>query len=147
MGLDKEIITDLDAFDILNKIRREDEKFWFKEREQRALKLFVLSSQRVPAYRDFLKKNKINPEKIKNFRDFEQIPTTNKKDYLQKYPLEKLVWDGSLKKPLVFTSTSGSTGEPFYFPRGEQLDWEYSVLAEVFLSNSSYGNKEPRLVI
>jgi len=34
-----------------------------------------------------------------------------KKDYLRQYPLEKLCWDGSLKKSLVFTATSGSTGE------------------------------------
>ena len=47
----------------------------------------------------------------------------------------------------MISSTSGSTGEPFYFPRNEQLDWEYSILAEMFLRNSSYNYKEPTLII
>lgn len=132
---------------ILNSFRTKPEEFWDTIRKRRALELFYMVSKRVPAYKDFLKKRRVNPSRIKTWHDFQKIPPISKKNYLYEYPLEKLCWDGSLKKPLVFTSTSGSTGEPFYFPREENKDWEYSVLAELFLKNSSYGTQGPVLII
>ena len=139
--------TRLSAGEILRLIRTKSSDFWSRERERRPLTLFHSAAERVPAYKDFLKKHKIRHEKIRTFKDFQLVPPVSKKNYLRQYPLEKLCWDGTLKKPLVFTSTSGSTGEPFYFPRGERLDWEYSILAEMFLGNSSYKSKGPKLVI
>lgn len=139
--------SDREAINILNKIRREKGDFWERLRERRALELFHLASRRVPAYKDFLRKNKINSQKIKTFKDFELVPPINKRNYLREYPLESMVWDGSLKKPLIFTSTSGSTGEPFYFPRSERLDWESSIIHQLFLENGFRGQKGPILVI
>ncbi len=132
---------------ILRAIRTKKSTFWEKQRERNALTLFHDAAIRVPAYKDFLRKNKINPRAIHSWKDFEKVPPTNKKDYLRQYPLEQLHWNGSLKRPLVFTATSGSTGEPFYFSRTKELDWQYSVLAELFLQNSSYGTKGPTLVL
>lgn len=132
---------------ILRLLITKKSSFWSRERESRPLKLFHEAAARVPAYKDFLKKHHVNPSKIKTFKDFELLPITDKKSYLRAYPLEKLCWDGHLEKPLVFTSTSGSTGEPFYFPREERLDWQYSILAEEFFKNSSYNTGGPTLVI
>ncbi len=132
---------------ILNLLHKKSWNFWAKEREKRALKIFHEAAIRVPAYKNFLKKNRINSEHIRTFKDFQKVPTTSKQNYLKHYPIESLPWDGTLKKPLVFTSTSGSTGKPFYFPRGHRLDWEYSILAEFFLKNSSYKSGGPVLVI
>ena len=135
------------AQQIIKFIKTKKENFWLRERERKPLLLFKKAAREVPAYKDFLKKNKINPDKIKTFRDFQKIPITSKKNYLSRYPLEKLCWSGSLKKPLVFTATSGSTGEPFYFARGGELDWEASVLHELFLRNNELTTAEPTLVI
>ena len=136
------------AAQIINFIRTKKEDFWLRHREGRALKLFHLAAERVPAYRDFLKKNKIRHQKIKTFKDFQLVPQTNKKDYLRQYPLEQLSWDGTLKKHLIVTSTSGSTGEPFYFPRDSELEWESSIAHELFIGNSHHNNsKGPTLVI
>ncbi len=132
---------------ILRFVRTKGDAFWSHERESRTIKLFRAAASRVPAYKDFLKKHRVNPAKIKTFKDFELLPITDKKTYLRAYPLEKLSWEGNINKPVVFTSTSGSTGEPFYFPREQKLDWQYSILAEEFLNNSSYGTGGPTLVI
>lgn len=122
--------------------------FWEKEGQTRALALFHDAAQRVPAYKDYLKKNGIkNHATIKTWEDFQRVPLTSKKDYLKKYPLEQLCWDGNLNKPMVFTATSGSTGEPFYFPRTERLDWQMSVTVESFLKNNGQKIKGPILVI
>lgn len=133
--------------ELLLDYRKRSSRYWIKEGEIEALQLFRAASKKVPAYMDFLKKNKVNPNKIRTIDDFKSLPLTNKKNFLKKYPLEKLVWDGSLKKPLTFTSTSGSTGVPYYFPRQEKLDWQYSILAELFLENNSLKQKGPVLLI
>ena len=122
--------------------------FWGKVSQKQTLALFEGASKRVPAYRDFLSKNGIKPGKIKNWSDFKNnVPFVNKKNYLNLYPLKDLCWEGTLKKPLVFTSTSGSTGAPFYFPRGEKLDWQSSVMHEMFLQNISKNVDGPTLVL
>ena len=83
------------AEQILNFIRTKKDAFWSREREARPLKLFHEAARRVPAYKDFLKKNKVNPAKIKTFKDFQFVPPISKKNYLRQYPLEKLVWDAT----------------------------------------------------
>lgn len=142
-----DISSKYSAEKILQMIRTKKAAFWSREREQRPLKLFHEAARRVPAYKDFLKKNHINPAKIKTFKDFQLVPPVDKKNYLRQYPIEKLVWDGTLAKSLVWTSTSGSSGQPTYFPRSDKLDWESSILHELFLENSSHGAREPTLVI
>ena len=135
-----------EAKHVLRLISLKKDDFWSRERERVPLELFQRAAHRVPAYKDFLKHNKIVPDKIKTFKDFQLVPPVTKKNYLKQYPIEKLCWDGSLKKPLVWTSTSGSTGEPFYFPRGERLDWQASLIHETFLVNGSSA-EGPTLVI
>ncbi len=131
---------------IIKFIHEKKEAFWLKERERRALALFHEAARRVPAYKDFLKRNRVLPDRIKIWQDFSLVPTTSKKEYLQQYPLEDLCWDGTLAKPLVFCASSGSTGEPFYFPRQERLEEDSSILYELFFKNSSL-NQGPILVI
>lgn len=135
------------AEQIMKLLSEKKSDFWVEEGRKRSLALFHEAAQRVPAYKDFLKKHKVDPKTIKTWEDFQRVPIMSKKNYLRQYPLEKLCWDGHLKKPMVFTSTSGSTGEPFYFPRQQQLDWQYSFIIESFLRSSSYGKDGPTLVI
>lgn len=132
---------------ILRRIKEKKSDYWIKAGEKASLKLFHDVAEKVPAYKDFLRKNKINPSKIKDFKDFKFIPTTSKENYLRQYPLEDLTWRGHLKKSLVFTSTSGSTGAPFYFPRNHVLDWQSSVYHQIFLENSRIDANKSTLVL
>lgn len=134
------------ACQVLGFLKAKKSAFWEDERKKRALALFHRAAVDVPAYKHFLKKNRINHEKIRTFGDFQSVPTVNKKNYLRQYSLRELSWGGDLRKKLVFTATSGSTGEPFYFPRMEHLDWEGSLVHEMFLQNASQ-NHGPVLVI
>ncbi|MDP2648686.1 MAG: hypothetical protein Q8P19_02190 [bacterium] len=77
--------------------------------------------------------------------DFLNVPITNKDNYLREYPMQSLCWDGDIRKPFVFSATSGSTGQPFYFPHGPDLDWQYSVLADLFLEQRKVNG--PTLVL
>lgn len=128
-------------------LNSKDPEFWEKQGEKMALSLFKLASQRVPAYKDFLKKHKINPLKIKTIKDFKQIPATNKKDYLKKYPLEKLCWDEKLDKNSVISVSSGSSGMPSFWPRGDDLEIETSIVFEMFSKDIFEVNKYSTLFI
>lgn len=130
----------------LKDVREKKNSFWVKKREEKALELFHDMSKRVPAYKEFLKKNNINPSSIKSFKDFQSIPQITKDNYLREYPLKDLSWNGTLNNPLIFTSTSGSTGEPFYFSRNHTIDWQSSVIHELYLKHIS-DVKKPTLVI
>ncbi len=138
---------DKSADQIIKDFRKKSSAYWSKLREYKTLDLFHRVSENVPAYKDFLKKYKINPNGIKTFEDFRKVPTINKDNYLRKYSLERLCWDGSLKKPLVFTSTSGSTGEPYYFSRSNELDWQSSVVHQLFFKNGLYASNSTTLVL
>lgn len=132
---------------IIQQIKTRKSLFWEKIRGENVLNLFRLVSRQVPAYRDFLRNNKVKPENIKTVADLRLLPTIDKKNYLRRYPLSELTIDGCLDKPLVFTSTSGSTGTPFYFHRSFDLDLQTSVIHELFYLQGQYKKEEPVLVI
>jgi phenylacetate-CoA ligase len=137
-----------DVIVLEKRLKKQKEEYWLKRGQSRALKLFKLMSARVPAYKDFLRKNKINPDKILNISDFKFIPTIDKYNYLRQYPLESLCWDGIFnKKKWLISTTSGSTGEPFYFPRETEQDVQYAILAELYLRTNFQIHKKSTLYI
>ena len=137
-----------DPVKLLHRLHVEDESRWQRRGERRALRLFHQMAERVPAYRDFLRSNKLNPSGIKSIDEFDKIPLIDKDNYLRKYPKEMLVWDGDLKgKRWVISSTSGSTGEPYYFPRQDSQDWQYAVTAEMYLRHNFEIDKKSTLYI
>src|SRR5687768_17248694 len=66
-------------------LQENDAEYWEQKGIERALQLFHAASERVPAYKDFLKKNHINPSLIQTAEDFKQVPTVNKNNYLKIY--------------------------------------------------------------
>lgn len=120
-----------------SRLHNQAEQQFIKRGEKRALNLFRAMSERVPAYKDFLKKHKVDPKKVKSIDDFKQLPTVDKDNYLRVYPREGLCWDGEFGHGRwVVSTTSGSTGKPFYFPREATQDWQYAVSAELYLRNN-----------
>lgn len=118
-------------------LKTKSEGYWAKRGEHMTLELFHDMAKRVPAYRDFLSTNNFNPRQVKNIQDFSGIPLTNKDNYLRKYPREALCWDGRFaNQPWAISATSGSSGEPFYFPRTEIQDEYYAITAELYLRDN-----------
>ena len=116
------------------KLKTKQEVYWTERGERMALELFHDMAKRVPAYKDFLAKNKFDPKQVKSIQDFSRIPLVNKDNYLRKYPRQALCWDGRFAdQRWVISTTSGSTGEPFYFPRTDLQDEYYAVTAELYL--------------
>lgn len=84
------------------------------------LQLFHEAAQRVPAYKDFLKKNRITPAKIKTMKDFGSVPIMTKENYILKYDYKSRTWDGTTKNEHMISTSSGTTGEPVFWPRDIQ---------------------------
>jgi len=132
---------------IISLFKNKDVDYWTKIGAKEILKLFHAASKRVPAYKDFLRKNQINPEKIKTLEDFSSVPPIDKNNYLRVYPYEQLVWDGDIKKPTTIHSTSGSTGEPTYFQRDLMSDFRREVIINNFFRYNELTISGPTLFI
>lgn len=125
-------LSDIEAAE--EALKRNPASFWEERGEKAALELFHDAAKRVPAYKDFLKKNRVDPDMIRTIEDFRNVPTIDKDNYLRAYPLEQLSWDGKLfDEWQVYAATSGSTGEPFFFPRAQKETDRYAFLAELYL--------------
>jgi phenylacetate-CoA ligase len=103
---------------------------------KRSVALFQKAVEEIPAYRAFLKEHNFDPASVVTAADMLAVPVSNKKNYLNLHPLQELIWPEDAGQPLLFCSTSGSTGEPYYFPRNETLSWQYSNIIEKFLRES-----------
>ena len=111
------------------------EEEWQHRGETRALALFHAAAELVPAYKDYLQKNQIKPDQIKAMEDFQQVPPVDKENYLRVYPLKQLCWYGDLSFSQIISFSSGSSGQPLYWPRGQILDTETTLEHELFLSS------------
>ena len=125
------------------------EGFWLKKGERSALQLFHDMARRVPAYKRFLKEHGVLCARIKTVKDMSSIPIMTKKNYLKKYPLEDMCWDGKLSalSLSIMSVSSGSTGEPTYWPRGHKQDGETSLSHELFMRDSFEIHKRSTLFI
>ncbi|MGC8776010.1 MAG: phenylacetate--CoA ligase family protein [Minisyncoccia bacterium] len=118
----------------LKELKTKKAEFWLDLGKNQFDKLIKFILDSTPAYRQFLKDNGINPQKIKGFEDLKNLPLMNKNIYLKKYNYLDLFPFRNISSKTV-SATSGSTGEPFYFPRGENLDEQYKYVSEIFLKN------------
>ena len=130
------------------RLQHESETRWHHRGANRALQQFFAMSDRVPAYRDFLKSQNFSPRSVQGIADFKRIPIADKDNYLRKYPREMLCWDGKFAQgQWVISSSSGSTGNPYYFPRERTQDSQYAITAELYLRSNFQIHRHSTLYI
>ena len=56
------------------------------EGEKNAIAVFHEAAQRVPAYRDFLRRHGVRHESIQSIPDFLSVPIATKENYIRQYP-------------------------------------------------------------
>lgn len=82
-----------------------------------ALDLFHSVAAGVPAYQAFLAEHGIEGAAIQTDADFQALPHTTKKNYIQRHALAALCRDGRLENCDMIAVSSGSTGQPTCWPR------------------------------
>jgi phenylacetate-CoA ligase len=138
----------LDTKSLKKKLELLDSSKWVESGRRRTYRLFKDMSSKVPAYKKFLSENSINSSDLKNYSDLKQIPAIDKDNYLRKYHKQELCFDGKFGKgPWVISTTSGSTGEPYYFPRQPSQDWQYALTAEQYLLSNFHIDQKKTLYI
>lgn len=96
--------------------------FWQRQGRKFALKTFAAVSSRSPAYREFIRRNKISPKSIKTISDFHKLPIIDKKNYISKYKITDLVFDARLDDKYTIERSSGHSGSGFFWPRLNKED-------------------------
>jgi phenylacetate-CoA ligase len=84
---------------------------------ERAVALFHETARDVPAYRAFLEEHGIDPATVRTRQDFEQLPLVTKETYVNRHPLPALCRQGDIFTSETIALSSGSTGEPTFWPR------------------------------
>ncbi|KKS17992.1 MAG: hypothetical protein UU76_C0028G0005 [Parcubacteria group bacterium GW2011_GWC1_41_7] len=119
----------------IQELKTKDPAIWEKmgKRVFDAFIPFVV--QTVPAYKKFLKQQGIQSAHIGGLHDIQKLPIIDKENYLRAFSYEELFSHKNFKDSTTVSATSGSTGEPFYFPRSDMHDSQYEYTAEIFLRN------------
>ena len=75
--------------------------------------------RRVPAYRDYLERNRIDPDGLPPAAILRAVPETDKASYIDPYPMDQRCVDGRIAfKGVTIDESSGSTGTPYNWIRG-----------------------------
>lgn len=90
-----------------------------------ALEIASRAANDVPAYADHLRRHGLDPEQISSI-ELGQLPIITKQNYLSVHPRNQLMWDGDITGAGTWSTSSGSNGEPSYWPR-ELVSLEESV--------------------
>jgi phenylacetate-CoA ligase len=81
------------------------------------LELFQRAAAGVPAYRAFLRERGVDAASVRSPDDWRRLPLTTKADYFHRHSLPDLCRGGQLPACDMVAVSSGSTGEPTFWPR------------------------------
>jgi phenylacetate-CoA ligase len=115
--------------------------------ESDVLALFHNVAASVPAYRSFLATHAIEPSQIRTFADFQTLPLATKSNYLQQYPLAQLCRDGVLEHCDTIAVSSGSTGQPTFWPRFITDEFSIAARFEQVFYDSFYADHRRTLAV
>lgn len=114
---------------------------------ERALDTFRRAAFEVPAYKDFLRRNGVTAKRVQTPKDFARVPAVTKANYLNHYPLNMLAWRGDITEAGTWSTSSGSSGKPTYWPRGPlSLEQSISLYDKIF-RQSFQSDERPTLAV
>ena len=117
------------------------------EPEQRALTLFESVVATVPAYRTFLAEHGIDPAAVRTIVDFRTLPLLTKDNYLRRHPLDQLCRGGTLVGCDMIAVSSGSTGEPTFWPRSVADEFAVATRFEQVFHDSFGADRHATLAV
>lgn len=132
---------------LLSAFQNKDETHWQNEGARGALRIFRAASKHVPAYADFLKKNKVDPRQINTIEDFSKLPILTKHNYIEAYPLIDRVWQRKLDHYSIIATSSGTTGKPVFWPRSSVQEDEATIFHELLYEELFKIHQKSTLII
>ena len=132
---------------IINSYLNNQNNYWKNAGQQMVIELFQQMAERVPAYKDFLRKNKIDAEKVRSFEDIHNIPPIDKPSYIDAYPLNAFCWDGELANSHLISTSSGSTGTSYLWPRSSEQTLQIAIISEILYREFFQAHRRKTLLI
>ena len=115
--------------------------------EAAAVQLFQSVAATVPAYQAFLQAQGIDPASIQTFADFQSLPLVTKANYIQPYPLASRCRHGQLSACDMMAVSSGSTGQPTFWPRSIVDEYQIAARFEQVFHDSFQADRRPTLAV
>ncbi|HLJ57832.1 MAG TPA: hypothetical protein VKT77_22535 [Chthonomonadaceae bacterium] len=112
-----------------------------------ALQLFHRTVAIVPAYAAFLAGHGVNAADIRTFYDFQRLPPTTKAGYILRHSLPALCRWGRLDSCDMIAVSSGSTGQPCFWPRFVSDEIEIAARFEQIFRGSFRAGERSTLAI
>jgi len=115
---------------------------------EHALDTFRRAALEVPAYEDFLRRNGVVAELVQTPQEFARVPPVTKANYLHHYPLNMLAWHGDIMAAGTWSTSSGSSGKPTYWPRNQlSLEQSIDLYDKIFRQSFQSGERRTLAVI
>ncbi|MGR8929075.1 MAG: phenylacetate--CoA ligase family protein [Gammaproteobacteria bacterium] len=114
---------------------------------QKVLELFHRCAQQVPAYRQFLESHQISASEVISVADFQALPLVNKSNYMHAYPLPERCFGGNLLSSDRVAVSSGSTGNPTFWPRSAAYELDIAIRFEQIFVDSFAADRRSTLAV
>lgn len=115
------------------------------ESQNLCLRVFQKAAVSVPAYKSVLKKKKINLKSVKTLADFKKLPVIEKKNYIYSNPFGELFPDQKI--PALAYASSGSSGHPTFWFRGDEQEKTGGELHEIIFRDIFKINKNDSTLV
>jgi len=115
--------------------------------EDKVLALFHLCVAEVPAYRRFLEARGISPAEMTSYPAFRELPLMHKANYMQAYALPERCLGGTLRGSDRVAVSSGSTGQPTFWPRSALHELDIALRFEQVFSDSFRAHERSTLAV
>jgi len=114
---------------------------------EHALEVFRGVAREVPAYRSFLAEAGIDPAGIRGPEDFRRLPLLTKANYVRRHAIAARVRGGRLEACDMMAVSSGSTGEPTFWPRFQSDEAAIAVRFEQVFAESFQAERRRTLAL
>jgi phenylacetate-CoA ligase len=111
------------------------------------LNFFRHTAGSVPAYRDFLREQGVEPADMHGLADFGRLPLMTKENYHNRYRLPQRCRNGRLDSCDMIAVSSGSTGRPGYWPRTTQDELVVTARFKQIFRGSFGADRQPTLAV
>jgi phenylacetate-CoA ligase len=112
-----------------------------------ALALFRDVAANVPAYASFLREHDSDPAAVRTLADFARLPLATKENYLRRHPLPMLCRGGRLDELDFVAVSSGSTGQPTFWPRAARDELAIAVRFEQVFADAFAADRRRTLAV
>lgn len=115
--------------------------------EQKLLALFNKTASSVPAYQTYLQEHQFDPQAITTLAHYESLPLMTKAAYMQRFPLAQRCYGGNLFSADRIAVSSGSTGQPGFWPRSAADELSITVRFEQVFADSFQAEQRTTLAV